>query len=121
MSSESKRSVLALIRQVEDQVTLLQAFDKTVSSTLKEFKKANNILTALLHGDENPGQYLVELQVLASAFEIVTSYINKFIKHNGFDWRQKNDIAVPLDLLYYFNENEKELQEIYHEKQEGKM
>lgn len=57
----------------------------------------------------NSGKYLVEFQIVAGTFEIVTCYIYNLIKHNWFDCKKKNSIAVPLEFLLFFNKTGQQL------------
>lgn len=87
MSSESKDAILARIYHVDDGLSLLNLFDKTVPYIFKEVKKTYHIRTTFRNPERNSGQWIFELQGISRAFDIVSRYM--FIKHNDFNSNEK--------------------------------
>lgn len=119
MPSQIKDAVLVRIQRVENGVLVLHVFDKKVPSTFQEVKKAYRILTNLIHPNPNSGHYKLQFQVISRAFEIDTRFLDKLIRHNGFDSHQRKYIEVQLDVLFFYNDTDEETQKTLEEQEEG--
>lgn len=119
MSLEYKTSHLDQLQNEQDGVPVLHVFGKTDLSRFEDIKKAHRRLNISFHSDGNTGYYKQECQLPSRVYEIVDSYIEKFIACNCFHYAEKNKSQVLLEILFFLNKMDEEIEQNVREEMKG--